>query len=67
MIEQNIIRSKENLRNRFMDTIKLTHAYAFELVRASKTMAVDLAEKQPHIQVIRTNLQKKLLRGEQIN
>ena len=44
-----------------MDTSKETHRYAFELVKASRTLPVDRAEKQTHIQEIRTNyLQKSL-------
>ena len=47
----------------FMNTFKLTHAYAFELGKAARPMPVDLAERQPHIQAIRTNLQQKALRN----
>ena len=36
-----------------MDSHKETHKYAFELVKASRKMPVDRAEKQPHIQEIR--------------
>ena len=46
-----------------MDTFKLTHAYAFELIKAARSMPVDLAERQPHIREIRTNIQKKALKG----
>ena len=45
-----------------MDTFKLTNAYAFELMKAARSMPVDLAEKQPHIQAIRTRLQKSFKR-----
>ncbi len=46
-----------------MDTYKETHKYAFELLKASRTMPVDRAEKQSHIQEIRTNyLQRSLKR-----
>ena len=44
-----------------MDSHKETHKYAFELVKASRKMPIDRAEKQPHIQEIRTNyLQQSL-------
>ena len=46
-----------------MNTLKFTHAHAFELVKAAKSMPVDIAERQPHIQAIRTRLQKKALKG----
>tara|TARA_B100000965_G_scaffold291720_1_gene249518 strand:+ start:2620 stop:2781 length:162 start_codon:yes stop_codon:yes gene_type:complete len=45
-----------------MDSFKETHKYAFELVKASRTMPIDLAEKQPHIQKIRTNYQQEALK-----
>ena len=45
-----------------MDSHKETHKYAFELVKASRKMPVDLAEKQPHIQEIRTQYQKQALK-----
>ncbi len=45
-----------------MDFYKETHRYAFELVKASRTMPVDWAEKQPHIKEIRTIYQKEALR-----
>ena len=45
-----------------MDFHKETHRYAFELVKASRTMPVDWAEKQPHIKEIRTIYQKEALR-----
>ncbi len=45
-----------------MDSHKETHKYAFELVKASRTMPVDRAEKQPHIQAIRTTYQQQALR-----
>ena len=45
-----------------MDTSKETHKYAFELVKASRTMPVDRAEKQTHIQEIRTNYLKQSLK-----
>ena len=38
-----------------MDSHKETHRYAFELVKASRTMPVDRAEKQPHIKEIRSH------------
>ena len=45
-----------------MDVHKETHRYAFELVKAARTMPVDWAEKQPHIKEIRTSYQKEALR-----
>ena len=45
-----------------MDSSKATHRYAFELVKTSRKMPVDLAEKQPHIQEIRTNYLQQTLR-----
>ena len=45
-----------------MDSHKETHRYAFELVKASRSMPVDRAEKQPHIQEIRTQDQKQALK-----
>ena len=41
---------------------KETHRYAFELVKASRKMPVDRAEKQPHIQKIRMNYLQQTLR-----
>jgi hypothetical protein len=45
-----------------MDSHKETHRYAFELVKAARSMPVDRAEKQPHIQEIRTQHQKQALK-----
>ena len=45
-----------------MDSHKETHKYAFELVKASRKMLVDRAEKQPHIQEIRKDYLQKSLR-----
>ena len=45
-----------------MESRKETHKYAFELVKASRTMPVDRAEKQPHIQEIRTNYLQQALK-----
>ena len=45
-----------------MDFQKETHRYAFELVKASRTMPVDWAEKQTHIKEIRRSYQKEALR-----
>ena len=45
-----------------MDSHKETHRYAFELVKAARSMPVDRAEKQPHIQEIRTKYQKQALK-----
>ena len=36
-----------------MDSTKETHRYAFELVKAARTMKVDVAEKLPHIKQLR--------------
>ncbi len=44
-----------------MDSSKETHKCSFEIIKASSKMTVDQAEKQPHIQEIRTNyLQQNL-------
>ena len=45
-----------------MDSHKETHKYAFELVKASRKMPIDRAEKQPHIQEIRTNYLQQALK-----
>jgi len=45
-----------------MDSYKETHRYAVELLKASRTMQVDLAERQPHIKEIRTNYQYEALK-----
>ena len=46
-----------------MDSYKKdTHRYAFELVRAAKSMPVDIAEKLQHIKQLRFNYQLKALR-----
>ena len=42
---------------------KETHNYAFELYKAAKNMAMDMAEKLPHIKQIRTNYQKRFLKN----
>jgi len=41
---------------------KDTPRYAFELVKAARTMPVDLAEKLQHIKQLRVNYQLKALR-----
>ena len=41
---------------------KETHKYAFELVKAVRKMAVDLAEKLPHIKEIRNQCQEEALK-----
>ena len=41
---------------------KDTHRYAFELVRAARSMPVDIAEKLQHIKQLRFNYQLKVLR-----
>ena len=46
-----------------MDAYKKdTHRYAFELVIASRSMPVDIAEKLQHIKQLRFNYQLKALR-----
>ena len=45
-----------------MDSHKETHKYAFELVKASRKMPIDRAEKQPHIQEIRRTYLVQTLR-----
>ena len=46
-----------------MDSYKKdTHKYAFELVRAARSMPVDTAEKLQHIKQLRFNYQLKALR-----
>ena len=46
-----------------MDTYtKDTHRYAFELVKAARSMPVDIAEKLQHIKQLRFNYQLKALR-----
>ena len=41
---------------------KDAHRYAFELVKAARSMPVDLAEKLQHIKQLRFNYQLKALR-----
>ena len=41
---------------------KDTHRYAFELVKAARTMPVDSAEKLQHIKQLRINYQLNALR-----
>ncbi|AIQ97418.1 hypothetical protein [Prochlorococcus sp. MIT 0801] len=41
---------------------KETHRYAFSLVKAVRTMPVDIAEKLDHIKQLRFNVQLKKLR-----
>ena len=46
-----------------MDSFKKdTHRYAFGLVKAAREMAVDIAEKLPHLQEIRSNYQAEALK-----
>ena len=45
-----------------MDSHKETHRYAFELVKAAREMAVDIAEKLPHLTEIRSNYQAEALK-----
>ena len=44
-----------------MDFYKETHKYAFELVKASRKIPVDLAEKQSHIKEMRLKYQQQAL------
>ena len=41
-----------------MDSSKETHRYAFELIKASRTIPVDIAEWQPHIQKNKNQLSR---------
>ena len=50
-----------------MDKYKLTHEYTFELIKAARKMSMDLADRQSHIEAIRTNLQRKALKVELTN
>ena len=43
-----------------MDSHKETHKYAFELLKASRKMPIDHAEKQPHIQEKRNDCIRNL-------
>ena len=46
-----------------MDSYKKdTHRYAFELVKAARSMPVDMAEELQHIKQLRFNYQLKALR-----
>ena len=46
-----------------MDSYKKeTHRYAFELVKAARRMAVDIAEKLPHLKEIRSNYHAEALK-----
>ena len=46
-----------------MDSFKKdTHRYAFGLVKAARKMAVDIAEKLPHLREIRSNYQAEALK-----
>ena len=46
-----------------MDSYKKdTHRYAFELVKAARSMPVEIAEKLQHIKQLRFNYQLKALR-----
>tara|TARA_B100000965_G_C19129537_1_gene556853 strand:+ start:219 stop:380 length:162 start_codon:yes stop_codon:yes gene_type:complete len=45
-----------------MDSYKETHRYAFELVKAARTMPFGMAEKLQHIKQLRFNYQLKALR-----
>ncbi len=41
---------------------KETHRYAFAMVKAARTMPIDMAEKLDHIKKLRFNVQLKELR-----
>ena len=43
-------------------SLKDTHRYAFELAKAAREMAVDIAEKLPHLAKIRSNYQAEALK-----
>ena len=46
-----------------MDSLKKdTHRYAFEMVKAARSMPTDMAEKLQHIKDLRFNVQLKALR-----
>ena len=45
-----------------MDSAKETHRYAFELAKASRTMPINIAEKQTHIQEIRSTYLEQALK-----
>ena len=46
-----------------MDSLKKdTHRYAFEMVKAARSMPADMAEKLQHIKDLRFNAQLKALR-----
>ena len=46
-----------------MDSFKKdTHRYAFEMVKAARSMPADMAEKLQHIKDLRFNAQLKALR-----
>ena len=46
-----------------MDSFKKdTHRYAFGLMKAAREMTVDIAEKLPHLQAIRSNYQAVALK-----
>ena len=45
-----------------MDNRKETHRYAFELVKAARSLPVIRAEKQPHIREIRIQYLKQALK-----
>ncbi len=46
-----------------MDSFKKdTHRYAFGLLKAARNMAIDIAEKLPHLHEIRSNYQSEALK-----
>ena len=46
-----------------MDSLKKdTHSYAFEMVKAARSMPSDIAEKLDYIKELRFNVQLKVLR-----
>ena len=57
-----IVKIKKEILSLTMDSYKETHRYAFELVKAARTMPIDMAEKLQHIKQLRFNYQLKALR-----
>ena len=57
-----IVKIKKEILSLTMDSYKETHRYAFELVKASRKMPIDLAENQPHIKEIRSCYQQEALK-----
>ncbi len=57
-----IVKIKKEILSLTMDSYKETHRYAFELVKASRKMPIDLAENQPHIKKTRSCYQQEALK-----